>query len=165
VRNRLETVRQNVVSHEFSVSFSNFKRRGLHLNSRHLQHLFLEHLVPVSFHDFAAERLHYNVNICRDKKVIYTRHWIECSIVSVGHLLGPNEYLSYEDYKAKYHDAIVNFMLYFYAQLDITKLNLDLNLKKSKQTVILMKPMYGNACQEVVPSTFICILSKTMTFL
>ena len=33
------------------------------------------------------------------------------------------------------------------AQLDITKLNADLNLKK---TVILMKHMYGNACQEVV---------------
>ena len=33
------------------------------------------------------------------------------------------------------------------AQLDITKLDLDLNLKK---TVILMKHIYGNACQEVV---------------
>ena len=36
--------------------------------------------VPVSFHDFAAERLHYNVNICRDKKVIYSRNWIECGL-------------------------------------------------------------------------------------
>ena len=33
------------------------------------------------------------------------------------------------------------------AQLDITKLNVDLNLKK---TVILMQHMYGNACKEVV---------------
>ena len=68
--------------------------------------------VPVSFHDFASERLHYNINICRDKKVIYIRNWIESGIVSVGHLLGPNGYLSYEDFKAKYPDAIVNFMLY-----------------------------------------------------
>ena len=33
------------------------------------------------------------------------------------------------------------------AQLDITKLNVDLNLKK---TAILMQHMYGNACKEVV---------------
>jgi len=44
-----------------------------------------------------------------------------------------------------------------YAQLD-----LDLNLKK---TVILMKHMYGNACQDVMPSTFICSLLKMMMFL
>ena len=42
--------------------------------------------VPVSFHDLAAERLYYNINICRDKKVIYIRNWIECGIVSVGHI-------------------------------------------------------------------------------
>ena len=50
--------------------------------------------VPVSFHDF------------------YIRNWVESGIVSVGHLLGPNEYLSYEDFKAKYPDAIANVMLY-----------------------------------------------------
>ena len=32
---------------------------------------------PVSFHDFAAERLHYNINICRNKRVIYIRNWME----------------------------------------------------------------------------------------
>ena len=44
--------------------------------------------------------------------MIYIRNWVESGIVSVGHLLGPNEYLSYEDFKAKYPDAIANFMLY-----------------------------------------------------
>ena len=68
--------------------------------------------VPVFFHDFAAERLHYNINICTDKKVIYIRNWIECGIDSLGHLLGPNAYLSEDDFKAKYPDAIVNFILY-----------------------------------------------------
>ena len=43
------------------------------------------------------------------------------------------------------------------AQADITKLNLDLNLKK---TLTLMKHMDGKACQDVVPSTFICISVK-----
>ena len=56
--------------------------------------------VPVFFHDLAAERLYYNINICRDKKVIYIRNWTECDIVSVGHILGPHGYLSYEDFKA-----------------------------------------------------------------
>ena len=46
--------------------------------------------VPVSFHYIAAECLHYNTDLCRDKKLIYIRHWLECHIVSVGHLLGPN---------------------------------------------------------------------------
>ena len=31
---------------------------------------------------------------------------------SVGHLLGPNGHLSDEHFKAKYPDAIVNFILY-----------------------------------------------------
>ena len=44
--------------------------------------------------------------------MFYIRNWIESGIVSVGHLLGPNGYLSYEHFKAKYPDAIVNFMLY-----------------------------------------------------
>ena len=44
--------------------------------------------------------------------MIYIRNWIESGTVSVDHLLGPNGYLSYEDFKAKYPDAIVNFMLY-----------------------------------------------------
>ena len=73
---------------------------------------FCYRCVLVSFHDFASKRLHYNINICTDKKVISIRNWIESGIVSVGHLLGPNGYLSYEDFKAKYPDAIVNFMLY-----------------------------------------------------
>ena len=124
--------------------------------------------VPVSFHDFASERLHYNINICRGKKVIYLKNWIESGIVSVGHLLGPNGYLSYEDFKAKYPGAIVNLMLcegILRYVTDVTKLNLDLNLKNLKKTVILMMHMYGNACQVVVPSTSIRILSKTMMFL
>ena len=96
--------------------------------------------VPVSFHDFAGERLRYNVNICRDKKVIYIRNWIECGIVSAGHLLGPNGYLSMKILKqcTLMPLQISCYMKVLYAQLDITKLNFDSNLKKFKKTVILM---------------------------
>ena len=51
--------------------------------------------VPLSFHDFVSERLHYNINVCRDKNVIYIRNWIESGTVSVGR----NGYLSCEDLK------------------------------------------------------------------
>ena len=121
--------------------------------------------VPVSFHDFASECLHYNINICRGKKVIYIKNWIESGIVSVGHLLGPNGYLSYEDFKAKYPDATMNFMLFegivrsvrhYQARLGL-EFEKEKRKKEKKKTVILMKHVYGNACEEVVLSTFICI--------
>ena len=68
--------------------------------------------VPVPFSDFAAESLHYDINIGRDRNVIYIRNWIENGIVSVGHLMGPKGYLSYDQFKVRYPGAIVNFMLY-----------------------------------------------------
>jgi len=74
------------------------------------------------------------------------RNWIENDTVN-GNLLGPIGCLSYEDFKVKYPDAIVNFMLYKgIVRSEISRPSLDLSLKN---TVILMK--YGNACQEVVP--------------
>ena len=85
--------------------------------------------VPVSFHYFAAECLHYNTDTCRDKKVIYIRHWIQCHIVSVGHLLGPYRYFSYEDFKAKYPDAIVNLMLYEGTVPSVTHYQAELGLE------------------------------------
>ena len=66
-------------------------------------------------HYFAAECLHYNTDICRDKKVIYIRHWLECHIVFGGHLLGPNSFFSYfflMKILKQTDDAIVNLMLY-----------------------------------------------------
>ena len=50
---------------------------------------------PVTFDDFVAECLHYNVNICRGKGVVCIRNWMDCGIVSLGHLVGPHGYLSY----------------------------------------------------------------------
>ena len=53
--------------------------------------------------------------------------------------MGPNGDLSYEDFKAQYPGAIVNLMLcegILRYVTDITKLNLDLNLKNFKKTNI-----------------------------
>ena len=68
--------------------------------------------VPSSFEEFASEKLHYNVNICRDNKVIFIKSWIENGILAVGHLLGQYDYLSYNEFKVKYPDVSVNFLLF-----------------------------------------------------
>ena len=44
--------------------------------------------------------------------MMYTRNWTGSGIVSVGHLVGSNGDLSYEDFKSKYPDVIVISMLY-----------------------------------------------------
>ena len=49
---------------------------------------------PVTFDDFVLECLHYNVNICRGKRIVCIRNWMDCGIVSLGHLFGPHGYLS-----------------------------------------------------------------------
>ena len=68
---------------------------------------------PVTFDDFVWECLHYkyNVNICRGKRVVCIRNWMDCGIVSVGHL-GPHGYLSYNEFKAKFPNVRTDFLLY-----------------------------------------------------
>ena len=50
--------------------------------------------ISLSFDEFASQKLHYNVNICRDNKVSFIRSWIKNGIFAVGHLLRQNGYLS-----------------------------------------------------------------------
>ena len=118
-------------------------------------------LKRAKINDFAAEPLHYNINICRDRNVIYIRNWIENGIVSVGHLLGPKGYLSYDQFKMKHPGAIVNCMLYegIVRSVKNDQAKLEFELEK---TFTLMKLMHGNACQEVVPNICMCILLKVM---
>ena len=173
--------------------------------------------VPVSFQDFASERLHYNINICRGKKVIKQLFWgWEQTIVlglmysnitgifvtDVFRFLSRILHLSVYIITLTYAEAkrwftlktglkvalsplviywdqmdiflmkilkqstltplwISCYMKALFAQLDITKLDLDLNSRKKKtkqrKTVILMKHVYGNASEEAVLSTLICI--------
>ena len=37
----------------------------------------------VTFDDFVSECLHYNVNMCRGKRVVCIRNWMDCGIVSL----------------------------------------------------------------------------------
>ena len=68
--------------------------------------------IPVTFDDFVSEFLHYNVNICRGKRVVCIRNWMDCGIVSLGHFLGPHGYLSYNEFKAKFPNAKSDLLLY-----------------------------------------------------
>ena len=65
---------------------------------------------PVTFDDFVSECLHYNVNICRGKRVVCIRNWMDCGIVSLGHLVGPHGYISYNEFKAKFPNVRTDFL-------------------------------------------------------
>ena len=67
--------------------------------------------MPVTFDDFASECVHYDVNICRGKRMIFIRKLIDCGIISVGQLFGPDGYLTHDD-KAKFHNVSTDYLLY-----------------------------------------------------
>ena len=68
--------------------------------------------MPVTFDDFDSECLHYNVNICRGERMIFIRKWIDCGIISFGQLFGPDGYLTYNEFKAKFHNVNPDYSLY-----------------------------------------------------
>ena len=68
--------------------------------------------MPVTFDDFASECVHYNVNKCRGKRTIFIRKWIDCGIISVWQLFCPDGYLTYNEFKAKFHNVKTDYLLY-----------------------------------------------------
>ena len=65
---------------------------------KHYKKLYGKH-IPATLDDFVSECVHYHVNICRGKRVIKKKKWVDCGIVSIGQLLGPNGYLTYNEFK------------------------------------------------------------------
>ena len=55
---------------------------------------FSDKCTPVTFDDFVSECLHYNVHICRGRKVVCIKSWMDCGIVSTGQLFGPDGYFT-----------------------------------------------------------------------
>ena len=66
---------------------------------------------PVTFDDFVSECLYCNVNICRGKRVVCIRNWMDCGIVFLGHLAGPHRYLSYNKFQAKFPNVRTGFFV------------------------------------------------------
>ena len=67
---------------------------------------------PVTFDDFVSECLHYNVHVCRGRKVVCIKSWIDCGIVSVRQRFGPDGYLTYNAFKTRFPNAKADFLLY-----------------------------------------------------
>ena len=73
---------------------------------------FCSKCIPLSFDDFASECLFYNINICRDRNVVYLRSWAESGITTVGHLCNQNGFLTFAEFKNRYPNVYINFVLY-----------------------------------------------------
>ena len=46
-----------------------------------------------------------------EKGVVCIRNWMDCSIVSLGHFVGPHGYLSYNEFKANFPNVRTDFLL------------------------------------------------------
>ena len=43
------------------------------------------------------------------KKLFFIRKWVDCGIISVGQLFGPDGYLTYTEFKAKFHNVNTDY--------------------------------------------------------
>ena len=54
---------------------------------------------PLNVDEFGSECIQYNVNITREKKVVYIKDQIHSGIVSIRQLLGPGSvFLNYDEF-------------------------------------------------------------------
>ena len=67
---------------------------------------FSDKCIPVTFDDFVSECLHYNVHVCRGKKVVCIKRWMDCGFVLIGQLFGPDGYLTYNTFRTRFPNAI-----------------------------------------------------------
>ena len=68
---------------------------------------------PLNIDEFMSECIHYNVNITRDKKIVYIKDWIDNGIVLIRQLLGPHgEYLNFNDLTNQFPHIKMNFLVY-----------------------------------------------------
>ena len=74
--------------------------------------MFTEKCVPLSTQEFYSECLFYNINICREKKVLFMRQWVDNNITCIGNLIDMGGILSYENFKVKYPNVNTNFIQY-----------------------------------------------------
>lgn len=79
---------------------------------KHLKKLYCKNLLE-HFGDFVSEPLFYNIHIIRGRHVVYIREWFDCGITVVGHLLdSTGEFLTFEQFRAKFPLLRVNFLVY-----------------------------------------------------
>lgn len=69
-------------------------------------------LNPKTFYDLAAESIHYNNNICIDRKIFYRKSWVNNNLIYVKDLICHNGFLTYNEFKEKYRHISTNFLEY-----------------------------------------------------
>ena len=64
--------------------------------------------------DFMNDCIHYNLNILRDKKVVYLKEWVDTGILFIRHLVNPDgNYMSFCEFKKCYPTIhITSFVTY-----------------------------------------------------
>ena len=69
---------------------------------------------PSNAKEFLGVFIHHNVNIMRDKKVIFLQEWVDAGILQVKDLVGPGGFfLSFDDFKIRFPTIVrTNFLLY-----------------------------------------------------
>jgi len=81
---------------------------------RHFKHLYTK-CCPENLSEFLGECIHYNVNILRDRKVVFVKEWIRNEILYVHQLFNPNErrFYTFDEFEEQYPEIErTNFLLY-----------------------------------------------------
>ena len=80
---------------------------------RHYQRVSSKCFVS-NMNEFMSERIHYNINILRDRKIVYVQEWCDAGIFSIRQLVNANrDFLTYDEFILKYPNILrTNFLMY-----------------------------------------------------
>ena len=68
---------------------------------------------PEHYGEFVSERIHYNTQITRGKKVVHLQDWLANGVVAIGHVMDDTgNFLTYEQFCEKYPQIVTNFLVY-----------------------------------------------------
>ena len=70
--------------------------------------------IPVNITEFMSEHIHYNLNIVRDRGVVFVKEWVDADIVKIGQLMDcKGQFLSFVEFKRKFPTVVrTNFLMY-----------------------------------------------------
>ena len=70
--------------------------------------------MPEGVHKFMSECLHYNVNITRDKRVVYVKEWVDAGLLTLRQLVNlDGKYLTFAQFKQQFPMITrTNFLVY-----------------------------------------------------
>ena len=98
---------------------------------------------PRTIEELLDECIHYNRNICIANKVFYNKNWIDNGIIYVGQLFAKDNFVSYTEFKAKFPNAKVHFIMFegLIKSIKVYIKKLKLRLSDEIYQYILDKPL------------------------